>query len=736
MKCKWYWVVFALCVGVPVFAQDAPPLWPDDPSSLSTAYFSTTTIDLNTILAEGVTGATFHLDSCDDSRPDYYREVSLDQASLHTMPNVRGHVHGSKTDTHTVCTITATVGEQAESHAVHLVIPRPSRAPVQPIRLEIIEVRATEIDVRLTPQVGTGYIRFGWREQGAGSVTFFLRSGVGNADILTIPNLKPSTTYEMRGSVANRIGFDVYRNLSMDSPEGTWIPQGNPDSKWLRNLPGTGVSKSVSATATTMADPSEPEPAPAPAPVLTPAPDRTPRPTPAPTPAPDPDPAPSPPQATPLTPGVPLATIPTPVIDPIAVPGIMPEPEPEPPPPSIRPSSRHGWMARFQRAAITPVLNLMADPLPCPPDRRPKAPLPTWRCRPPEQTVQIGGQQIHGLLARHDWSPQALVDGSTFQLEGHRFSLWGRGAYSAFESEQDITTMEGGVLTGILGADYLGDEWIGGLSVAYSEGEGTVWGDETHNEMKSVMTGLYPYLRSRLTESMSVWGMGGWGTGSVESQGPDTEFTKADVEMVMGAGGARGDLLEPQSHGYLLTWKADIFLLDAEMEGASASLGRFRWAIEWTTELVTEQGAWWAPHLESGVRYDWGDAERGAGWELGGGIRYTHPAHVITADLQARTLLVHAAGLAQWGISGSMRYDPYPESDLGLTVALTPSWETAALLDGDALWSQEAMVDLISQATHPSLRADVSYRWEQVRLTVHGQGMPYPGIRLQTSWWW
>ena len=700
-----YGAVLVLCWGIPVFAQ-MPPLWMAESSSLTTAYADHTTLHLDTLLAKGVTGATFQLESCDGSRSDYYRQVTVYKGILYATANSRGHVHGSKTETKTVCTITATVGDRTEVHAVHLVIPPPSRAPLLPVRLEIIEVRATEIDVRLTPRAGTGYIRFGWREQGGGAVTFMLRAGVGKAEILTIPKLKPNTTYQIRGSVANRHGFDAYRNSFGVAPRGKWIPQGTIESRWLRNLPGTGVSKTVSATATTVARPSAPDPDPEP--IEEPEPEPEPEAEPV-----EPEPEPVEPEPEPIK-----------------------EPEPEPEPPSILPSSRHGWLARIHRAAITPLLNRVADPSPCPPDRRPQAPLPTWRCQPPEQKVQIGGQPLHGLLTRHDWSSQALVDGSTFQLEARRFSLWGRGAYTNFDSGDNFATMDGGVLTGLLGVDYLSDQWFGGLSVAYSEGDGTIWDDETQNEMTSVMTGFYPYLRFRLTDSMSVWGMGGWGTGSVESEGPDTAFTKNDAGMVMGAGGIRGAVLDPQSSPYLLAWKADLLLVEVEMEGAAASLGRFRAAIEWTTEWVTAQGAWWSPHVESGLRYDWGDAEHGAGWELGGGLRYTHPTQTITADLKAQTLLVHAGGLGQWGFSGALLYDPDPSSQVGFTMALTPSWETATLLDGEALWAQEGMGELRSPATHPALRADFNYRWEQVLLTVQSQGIPFPGIRLDTSWWW
>ena len=72
-----------------------------------------------------------------------------------------------------------------------------------------------------------------------------------------------------------------------------------------------------------------------------------------------------------------------------------------------------------------------------------------------------------------------------------------------------------------------------------------------------------------------------------------------------------------------------------------------------------------------GLRHDDGDAERGLGVELGGGIAWTLPGIGLTFDLTGRALLAHAAeGLEDHGFSAALVYDPRPETERGLSLSL------------------------------------------------------------------
>ena len=70
-----------------------------------------------------------------------------------------------------------------------------------------------------------------------------------------------------------------------------------------------------------------------------------------------------------------------------------------------------------------------------------------------------------------------LLTGSAFHLaaqgtEGGLRSLWGRGAYSRFDVGGAFR-LDGDVSTGMVGADYGGERWLGGLVLSHSQGSGT-----------------------------------------------------------------------------------------------------------------------------------------------------------------------------------------------------------------------------------------------------------------------
>ena len=75
---------------------------------------------------------------------------------------------------------------------------------------------------------------------------------------------------------------------------------------------------------------------------------------------------------------------------------------------------------------------------------------------------------------------------------------------------------------------------------------------------------------------------------------------------------------------------------------------------------------------EVGLRHDAGDAETGAGLELGAGLRYS--AGALTTEARVRTLIAHAdSGYQEWGASGSIQVVP-DSSGRGLTLRIAPAW--------------------------------------------------------------
>ncbi len=273
-------------------ASGAPPLGsraindvagyfdPDAEYRILTRYGSATEIALADFLADGISGVAFSLVSCDESRSDYYRSVAVQDGKLKLESNTLGHVHGSNAQTETVCTVSATGGDGDlnQDFSLYTVSDRtPSALPAG--ALTVAQARADEIDIQVDmPGNSLGYIRLGWRVSGS-QPSFAVARGVTDDTVLTITGLQADSSYEIRAYLMTAQAFDLYRS-SNTGAAGTLITEGNPASKWISNLTGSGLGKSESITQSTL---------PAPPPMPDPVPDETPEATLAPTSRPTPD---------------------------------------------------------------------------------------------------------------------------------------------------------------------------------------------------------------------------------------------------------------------------------------------------------------------------------------------------------------------------------------------------------------------------------------------------------------
>ena len=209
-----------------------------------TRYGATTEIVLSDYLADGVTGITFTLSSCDGWRKDYYDSAVVEDERLVLESNTFGHIHGSNTQPETVCTVTGTGGgrNQDQEFRLYTVSDR-TPLPLLPGALSLVEARPSEVDIRISvPQGAQDYLRLGWREIG-GQPTFRVVSGVSDGTLLTITGLEQGTEYDVRASLMTLQGFDLYRAGNSGAPLSL-IPDGGPGSKWIGNLASGGLGKS------------------------------------------------------------------------------------------------------------------------------------------------------------------------------------------------------------------------------------------------------------------------------------------------------------------------------------------------------------------------------------------------------------------------------------------------------------------------------------------------------------
>ena len=312
-----------------------------------------------------------------------------------------------------------------------------------------------------------------------------------------------------------------------------------------------------------------------------------------------------------------------------------------------------------------------------------------------------------------------LLMGSGFVLNretggGASVSLWSRGMESRFGGRDGELSLDGGVRTTMFGADYAKGPLMAGLMLSHRRGLGGYQGADI-GEVASSVTGLHPWVGYQLTERVTLWGVTGYGRGSLsltpgEALSLPTSLAapialKGGLSMSMLAGGVRGDLVDSGAGGFGLAFKADALWVGTGSEavdgpagrlaGTEAVVTRVRTALEASRGYVFGHGIALRPSLELGLRQDGGDAETGAGADVAASLIAADPLTGLSVDVRVRTLLVHQdEGFRERGVSVSFSYDPTPSTPLGFTARLAPSWGGQAMSGADALWGRDTMEGL------------------------------------------
>ena len=319
-----------------------------------------------------------------------------------------------------------------------------------------------------------------------------------------------------------------------------------------------------------------------------------------------------------------------------------------------------------------------------------------------------------------------LLTGSAFVMNhetrrGGILSFWSRGAQSRFAGRDGKLSLDGRVRTTMFGADYAKGPLITGLSLSHSRGLGGYSGVSA-GEVTSSVTGLYPWLGYKVSDRITVWGVTGYGKGALTLTPGAGTALRSGLSMAMTAGGMRGELADSVVGGFGLAFKADALWVGTGIEGVdgpqgrlaatSAAVTRYRTALEASRDYRFQRGLSLQPSLEVGVRRDGGDAENGAGVDIGGGLIVSDALTGLSADVRVRMLLVHQdQGFRDRGMSVSFSYNPTPSTPLGFTAKLTPSWGGQATSGARALWGRETMAGMAQggMASGNRLAAELGY---------------------------
>ena len=362
-----------------------------------------------------------------------------------------------------------------------------------------------------------------------------------------------------------------------------------------------------------------------------------------------------------------------------------------------------------------------------------------------------------------------LLLGSAFHLSagggdgsGPRWTGWGRAALERFENSGGGLPVDGEVMTGVFGADWERGNWLAGVALSHSIGEGEMRprGMAMAYDLESTVTAVHPYVRMKLSDRVSAWGLVGYGQGDLtvtqkreatDDGTPAGRTTwKTDLAMTLGALGARGALLTPdEADGFGLALKGDAFLVrttsDAidgveglgNLAAGEADASRLRLVLEGSREMKLGEdpgSGTLTPSLEIGARHDGGDAETGMGLEIGGGLRYADPSSGVSMDLRARGLLAHEeSGYREWGVSGSIRLAP-GASGRGLSLSLTPAFGADAG-SADRLWTARDAAALTANGNGaaPAGRLEMEVGYGLSAFDGGFTGTPYAGFGVSDT---
>ena len=281
-------------------------------------------------------------------------------------------------------------------------------------------------------------------------------------------------------------------------------------------------------------------------------------------------------------------------------------------------------------------------------------------------------------------------------------SVWGRGAVTGFDGRDEYDSgtvdVDGTVRSLMLGTDVRRASGVFGAVLTHSHGKGDYRdGPEEEGRIRSTLTGVYPYA-SHETGRLSLWGIMGYGKGEVTMHQDVSPYRKGtsvttDMDLLMAAGGLRSELPGSTPDGMSVDAVADVMGVRVESDGvgkmlaaADAKVARMRAGLEGAWDAVEVGGGRMTPVARISFRHDGGDAEGGFGVDIEGRLHWSDPAQGVRMQLRGHGLLGHEADdFRERGISGSVSWDPEPESLRGAAFSLTSSVSEATTADVDYL---------------------------------------------------
>ncbi len=280
---------------------------------------------------------------------------------------------------------------------------------------------------------------------------------------------------------------------------------------------------------------------------------------------------------------------------------------------------------------------------------------------------------------------------SATATDGSIASLWAQGALSEFDAKSGETTLNGEVLTTLLGMDQTHTHGQRGLVLSYSQAEGQ-YQTKNHGQIESEQTLLTPWMSRQVNDRMTLWGALGYGTGDLTLIRSEREDLTTDTHTAFVALGSDA-ILREEAHRTLsiitdalwLRTRTEAVTDGLELNHATAHASRMRVGIKGSGRIPAIPGL---PRFtaaqalkmnwESALRHDGGDAESGFGVEVGGGVQWTDSRRGLNLQINGRSLITHHdSDIKDRGLSLSMGFNPSP-AEQGFTFTLKQDWGTVS----------------------------------------------------------
>ena len=318
-------------------------------------------------------------------------------------------------------------------------------------------------------------------------------------------------------------------------------------------------------------------------------------------------------------------------------------------------------------------------------------------------------------------------EGDTSRIGFESLAVWGSVDYQNLSGGDDVS-WDGSITSLHIGSDLrVTREALGGISVSWSQGafdyEDSTSGVNQEGEYELELLSVHPYGGWSPVPWFNLWATGGYGFGEVTvTDNMMTGSQSSDVQSYSGSLGASAerDLEENSVFPGITTLRVkgqtSIAMMDVEgngqmISGLTTEAYQQRVSLEVSHTCIICENRYVIPTLEIGVRNDAGDGETGNGLEIGGEVEYRAIDLGLRVSVNGRWLAVHSGELEEWGLGGSVRFEPGARGGegQGFWMSITPEWgETSSR--ARELWDAKIEdVERASQEREARLGAEAGY---------------------------